>query len=248
MHHNRYLIIISLLVAFALAGWFTGSEGLRAVLFAALTAVLAFALGLGLRFARRAFQQRNYSALARLPVFIAALPVYLLVSVWLFRPEILPVDAYYNFIDNRKVTERLVDPAMLKIEWWDIMGDERRVLFVHPSGSGSTALVYPVKIKPFTHLSTALAIAPQAWGQEGDGVAFSVYVEDDAGIHLLYSRYVDPKHHQEDRRWLPLQLSLTRYSNKLVRVILVTNSGPAGDLRYDWSGWAEPILVRPTWP
>jgi hypothetical protein len=168
--------------------------------------------------------------------------------VFVLRPDLLPQRSYYDLITNRHVTERLVDPALFKVERWDILGEEHDVLFVHPATSGSTALVYPVKIKPGTTLRAALAMAPQAWTAEGDGVTFSVFVEDEAGFHLLYSQYIDPKHQQQDRRWLPIEVNLSTFKGKLVRLILVVNSGPAGDQRFDWAGWGEPRLERPRWP
>jgi hypothetical protein len=182
---------------------------------------------------------------------LAALVVLLLglgLSIWTLRPDLLPQRVYYDFIANRQVTERLVDPALLKVERWEILGEEGNVLFVHPPPSGSVALVYPVRIEPRTTLRANLAMAPEAWALEGDGVTFSVYVEDDAGMHLVSSRYVDPKHHQQDRGWLPMRVNLGAFGGKLVRLILVTGSGPAGDRRYDWAGWGEPHLERPVWP
>jgi hypothetical protein len=179
---------------------------------------------------------------------IALLPVYLLASIWRLHPDILPQRVTYDFIANRKVTEQLVDPALIKVERWNILGQEREVLFVHPAASGSTALVYPVMVESLTTFFVALAIAPQAWTEVGDGVTFSVYVEDNAGIHILFSQYVDPKHQEQDRRWLPIRVSLSSFEGKQVRFILVVNSGPAGDLRFDWAGWGEPRLERPVWP
>ncbi len=180
--------------------------------------------------------------------WFALLPVYFLASIWWLHPGILPQRVTYDFIANRRVTEQLVDPALLKVERWNILDEEREVLFVHPAASGSTALVYPVKVESRTAFQVELAIAPQAWTKEGDGVIFSVYVEDNAGFHLLVSQYVDPKHQQQDRRWIPIRASLSPFEGELVRFILVVNSGPAGDLRYDWAGWGEPRLERPRWP
>jgi hypothetical protein len=182
--------------------------------------------------------------LAALIVLILGLGLF----VWTLRPDLLPQRVYYDCIANRQVTERLVDPALLKVERWEILGEEHNVLFVHPPASGSVALVYPVRIEPRTTLRANLAMAPEAWTLEGDGVTFSVYVEDDAGIHLVWSGYADPKHHQQDRRWLPLRVNLGAFGGKLVRLILVTGSGPAGDRRYDWAGWGEPRLERLAWP
>lgn len=168
--------------------------------------------------------------------------------VWLIRPDWLPHRTWYDFIEYRHVTMRLVDPDLIKVERWDILGDSRQVLFVHPANTGTTTLVYPVMIRSRTYLTTALALAPEAWSGDGDGVVFSIFVEDNAGMRLLFSQYVDPKHQQQDRRWLPVSLDLSPYEGKLVRVIFSVSAGPAGNLSYDWSGWAEPRLVQPIWP
>lgn len=183
-----------------------------------------------------------------LVLLAAGLTVAIWFLFWAVHPTLLPQGVYYDLIANAAVTERLIDPALLKQERWDLLGQEREVLFVHPAASGSIALVYPVRIKPKTTFQAYLAVAPEAWTLPGDGVTFSVYVEDEAGIHLVSGQYVDPKHHQQDRRWVPLQVSLAPYAGKLVRVILVVNSGPAGDGRYDWAGWGEPRLEQPIWP
>ncbi|MBN1887637.1 MAG: hypothetical protein JW850_06590 [Thermoflexales bacterium] len=192
--------------------------------------------------------QRGWTGI-RLAAQVLALPLYVLFLLWIWRPDWLPQRITYDFIANRHVTERLVDPALLKTDRWDILGQERDVLFVHPTAAGSTALVYPLKIEVHTTLRAELAVAPEAWTAEGDGVTFSVYVEDAAGMHLVYARYVDPKHHELDRRWIPMWIDLTPFAGRgVVRLILVTGSGPAGDLRYDWAGWGEPRLEKPGWP
>ncbi len=166
---------------------------------------------------------------------------------WLF-PDLLPQQVVYDFVDNYQVTARLIDPQLFKIEEWEILGQTRKVLFVHPTAAGNATLVYPVYIEARAKLRTALAVAPGAWHLEGDGVVFEVYVEDDAGMHLLYSRYVDPKHHQQDRAWLPITVDLGPFQGQIVRVILVVSSGPAADRRYDWAGWGTPRIEVPTWP
>ena len=258
---------LALLLSVALAGWLAGRDGRASLVFALVAAAVLYLWSLGLRRVlwalglRRAclafppggetgggLRRRRYLHLASLAGLVAGIGLCAWFLLWALRPELLPQRACYDFIANRHVTERLVDPALLKVERWEVLGQEREVLFVHPAPSGSTALVYPVRVEPRTTLRADLAVAPEAWAVDGDGVTFSVYAEDDAGTHLLYSRYVDPKHHQQDRRWLPLRVNLSPLGGKLVRIILVVGSGPAGDRSYDWAGWGEPRLERPVWP
>jgi hypothetical protein len=182
--------------------------------------------------------------LLAIPVLCAGLGLLL----WRVGPSLLPQSSYYDFVANYRVTERLVGPDLFKIERWEISGDSKDVLFVHPAPGGSTALVYPVRLEPNSVFRSDLAVAPEAWVMDGDGVTFSLYVEDEAGMHLLYSCYVDPKHHEQDRRWLPMRVDLAPFRGKLVRLILAVGSGPAGDRRNDWAGWGAPRLEHPAWP
>jgi hypothetical protein len=242
---------IVFLLSLALAGWMAGREGQIWLAFGLVTAGFLYFWGQGIWMSVSTLRRGDSSRfmhITRLLCLAIGLPIYLYLSIWLLRPDLLPQRSYYDLITNRQVTERLVDPALFKVEQWEISGSERVVLSLHPATSGSTTLVYPVKIEPQTTLRTLLAIAPEAWTAEGDGVTFSIYVEDDAGFHLIYSQYVDPKHQQQDRRWIPIQVDLAAFQGKIVHLILTVNSGPAGDLRYDWAGWAEPRLVKPGWP
>ena len=239
---------VALCFSLALAGGLADREG-RIVL--SFTLATAFLLYFWVRVMWRALLglwQRRYVHLLSLAGLLVILGAYGWFSLWALRPDLLPQRGYYDFIANRQVTERLIAPELFKVEQWEIAGVEREVLFVHPPAGGSAALVYPVKIQPRTTLRGYLAIAPEAWTAEGDGVVFSVYVEDEAGMHLLYARYVDAKHHEQDRRWAPFRVDLSAFSGKLVRLILAVNSGPAGDTRYDWAGWAAPRLEQPVWP
>jgi len=169
-------------------------------------------------------------------------------TAYQLRPEIFPQHAWYDFIEHRDVTLRLVDQSLIKVESWEIEGLTQNALFIHPAETGSTTLVYPVMIRPNTTFAADIALAPGSWQLPGDGVTFSLFIEDRTGIRLLYSLYVDPKHHQQDRRWIPVRVNLEPYSGELVRVILSVNSGPAGDARNDWSGWGNPRLEQPSLP
>lgn len=235
---------ITLLLILTPAAQFASQEELTWLVFGFLMAGILYLGGQWVVAGRRSLPGLALRSLA----FAAGLAIILGLFLWLLRPDLLPQRSYYDLIENRHVTERLVDPALMKLERWNILSEERQVLFVHPSSSGSTTLVYPIKIEPRTALRARLAIAPQAWEQEGDGVVYSIFVEDEAGIHLVYSQYVDPKHQEADRRWLPIEVDLKDFSGKLVRLILEVNSGPAGDQRFDWAGWGEPRLEQPWWP
>jgi hypothetical protein len=122
---------------------------------------------------------------------VVILGLYGFLSVFVLQPGWLPQQVWYDCIANRGVTERLIDPALLKVERWEIMGEEQEILFVHPSETGAATLVYPVKILPRSAFRAARRW-PQRPGKPRRWSGLFSFVEDDAGIHLLYSRYVIP--------------------------------------------------------
>ena len=69
-----------------------------------------------------------------------------------------------------------------------------------------------------------------------------------AACTQVYSRYVAPKHCQQDHRWVPMLVNLAHFGGKLVRIILVAGSGLAGNRRYDWADWGKPRLEQPICP
>jgi hypothetical protein len=107
-------------------------------------------------------------------VGLMAMAAGLGLGVWFLRPDLLPQRITYDLIANRRVTERLVDPELLKVEDWEILGEEREVPFVHPAPTGSVALVCPVRLEHGTTFEADVPMAPEAWTLEGDGVTFSL--------------------------------------------------------------------------
>jgi hypothetical protein len=244
---NKWLLPLSLasVFSFVWVGWFT-DLGVAPSIAAALITTL-FIIFWQAAFSRT--QPRLNKKLVLRAAFskiglILIVPAYFLISVLVLHPDYLPHRMAYDFIANRNVTLRLVDASLVKVEPWEIAGIQKEVLFVHPSSTGTTTLVYPIAIPKGAVFVSDVALAPGSWAAEGDGVVFSFYIENASGIHLLYSRYVDPKHQQQDQNWIPVRIDLSDYSDQIVRVILSVNSGHAGDARFDWSGWANPKLEQ----
>ncbi len=66
-------------------------------------------------------------------------------------------------------------------------------------------------------------VIEEAWERSGDGVQFDLYLEDDSGKRKsLFSKYTDPKHRKEDRRWFDVRLDLSKYSGQNVTLIFET--------------------------
>lgn len=131
------------------------------------------------------------------------------------------------------------DPARVGVYTFDLDGDRRPTLWLHPPSRVTYQLVPP----PRAALRTAIALRPAVWSSDkGDGVVFEVLVEEAGVRRTLFSRYLDPKHDPEDRRWEPVTIDLSRYAGRAITLTFATSGGPAGNIDYDWAGFGNPTL------
>jgi hypothetical protein len=124
-----------------------------------------------------------------------------------------------------------------------IDGDTRRAIFMHPD---SRLTFERVMIPDDGALRTWIALSPEVWDREGDGVLFRFGVSDGRSYDQFVTQVVDPIHNPNDRRWIPLTVDLSAYAGQRVDLIFNTNASPPGrpvDARHDWALWAEPAIV-----
>ena len=55
----------------------------------------------------------------------------------------------------------------------------------------------------------------------------------------MFSRYIDPKHNSEERRWMQGSVDLSSYRDQRVDLLFSTDPGPKGDTSYDWAAWSD---------
>lgn len=73
----------------------------------------------------------------------------------------------------------------------------------------------------------------------GDGVEFILELRAPNGnIAKLFSKYIDPKHNPQERRWNDGEVDLSAYRGQTVDLLLTTTPGPRGDTSYDWAAWS----------
>jgi hypothetical protein len=73
-----------------------------------------------------------------------------------------------------------------------------------------------------------------------DGVEFIVELKDPTGrITKQFSRYIDPKHNAQERRWMDGQVDLSAYRSQTVELLFTTTPGPKGNAAYDWAAWSN---------
>ncbi len=136
-------------------------------------------------------------------------------------------------------------PGFVAIRGVMLNGDSRATLFAHPPlGSGATAVQYSVPTIPSdASLEFGIAMTPDSWGAQGDGVEFTVELIDGLERKEIFRQYLDPKHNQHDRRWIDVRIDLDPYAGRSIELRFTTRSGPNGDNTTDWAVWSEPLIL-----
>lgn len=126
-----------------------------------------------------------------------------------------------------------------------IRGERRNAIFVPPPFEIEQRVNIPEK--PL--LDFGYGILRSAWNKEGDGVQFYIKAIDEKDkSHILFSRYIDPKHNMKDRHWFDGRIDLSQFTGQKLRLILGTkgtysNKEPTQrepDERYDYAVWSNP--------
>jgi hypothetical protein len=125
----------------------------------------------------------------------------------------------------------------------NIAGAIQTALYAH----ARSRVAWTVAVPPGAHLRASLGIEPGAWQfPAGDGVFFRVTLADRGGVETdLLARAVDPVHDAADRRWIPVDVDLSRWAGQTVDLRLTTEpSRPGAPVNgaYDWALWAAPRI------
>lgn len=128
------------------------------------------------------------------------------------------------------------------IESLDLAGTSRKAIFQHPPST----ITYNIKVPRGRPVFRAgVGMTPDSWDKGGDGVEFVVAVEAKGERRELFRRYIDPKADPALRRWNDIEVDLSAYAGKEVKLSLITGPGPKGDPHYDWAVWGAPRIESP---
>jgi hypothetical protein len=125
-----------------------------------------------------------------------------------------------------------------------LAGETKKAIAVAPTGS--TRLVWKVRIPDDGWLWVSVGLRQEAWEKEGDGVKFMVGVSDGRAFEPLFEQHVHPYANQGDRKWIPVRVDLSTYAGEEVDIIFNTFSslpGQGPDERSDLALWGEPQIV-----
>jgi hypothetical protein len=132
-------------------------------------------------------------------------------------------------------------PGQASKATFDVGGDVLPGVFLHPT---STLQFPSVHVTADSVLTFKIGVMQTAWDQPGDGVEFDVFVQraNDAQ-QKVFSKYLDPKHNENERHWFEERVPLGDAGDQDVRITLATDAGPAKDFTADWAIWAEPQVI-----
>ena len=127
---------------------------------------------------------------------------------------------------------------------YNIAGEKRRVLFMHPPASVEFDILVPAAAR----LSFGFALSPGVWNKPGDGVLFKVELDEGTAETVeLLSQYINPKAVEPDRKWHDAEVDLSLYEGQRVTLIFSTDAGPENNNAFDHAAWSEPTLTGVLW-
>lgn len=121
----------------------------------------------------------------------------------------------------------------------DILGQTKRCIFAHPH----SRIIWKVDIPERAKLTTAVALQMHVWDHNGDGALFRIGVSDGTNYTELFRKYLNPYRREEDRKWSPVELDLSKWGGQHVQVIFNTEPGEIGNAVNDACVWGNPRIV-----
>lgn len=119
-----------------------------------------------------------------------------------------------------------------------------KIMFMKPPDNGFMNVRHQVTLPEFSRLRFSVSLRPDTWHYlKGDGVGFNVFMECENANQQVYSKYIDPKNREDDRKLHPADISLERCWGKKAIITFQTVSGPNQNSIYDTAGFGSPRIV-----
>lgn len=106
-------------------------------------------------------------------------------------------------------------------------------------------IIYHVDLPPGALLTVSLGVDPGVWNDRGDGVEFRIGVADGSAYEEMLTRVLDPWRSIADRRWIPVEIDLSRFAGRSVDLIFNTNPASPGHevpASHDRALWGAPRI------
>jgi hypothetical protein len=184
--------------------------------------------------------ENNRSRLLALVIVIAVI----IAAAWFWRTrqggiESGAIDLVDLFPDAEKRTTMASLEEGYAIQTVTIDGDRKRAIFAHPF----SRILWTVTVPEHAVLRASAGLRPDAWSTEGDGALFRVGVSDGPNYTEYFKQMIQPFDKPGDRRWFPVEVDLTPYAGKQIKIVFNTEPGPSGNAVGDASVWGMPRIV-----
>lgn len=177
--------------------------------------------------------------------FAAVVVVLLVVAGWLLFKRAGPGEEIDLLAPDRFESARKQPSAdVFSVTDATLNGDTRKAIAIQPAVG--TRLTWKVRVPDDAWLDLAVALQPEAWTKEGNGVLFFVGVADGRTFEELFTLHLNPFANPGERKWVPVMVDLSAYSGEEVDVILNTRSSSPGqdeDHQNDLALWGAPRIV-----
>lgn len=149
------------------------------------------------------------------------------------------LDLLARFPDAEKRTTMPSLEEGFDIQTVTIAGERRRSLFAPPF----SRVIWTVPVPERAVLRTAAALRPDAWEHPTDGALFRVGIADRGTYTEFFKQMIRPHDEPGDRRWVSVEVDLSPYAGRTVKVIFNTEPGPHGAGFADACVWGAPRIV-----
>jgi hypothetical protein len=99
------------------------------------------------------------------------------------------------------------------------------------------------RVPPNALFKVSIALRPESWTAPGDGAVFRVGVSDGSEYTELRRQAVQPQALRSDRRRFPLEVDLSRWAGRSIRIVLNTEPGEVDNAVNDSALWGAPRIV-----
>ena len=105
-------------------------------------------------------------------------------------------------------------PDLFTVTDANLNGETRKAIAIAPTAG--TRLTWNVTVPDDGWLWVSVALKPEAWEKDGDGVKFHGGVSDGRAYEQLFTQHVDPFNNPSDRSGSPVKVDLSAYAGEQV--------------------------------
>lgn len=152
-------------------------------------------------------------------------------------PGAIDLIAAFPEAEKRTTMPSLEDAFV--IQTVSVNNERKPAIFAHPFAR----ITWSVDVPARASLRTAAALREDTWNTPGDGAVFRIGISEGEVYSELYRQVIQPQRKSGDRRWFPIEIDLSAYAGRRVKVIFNTEPGDSANAVHDACVWGAPRIV-----